>query len=82
MQYQNKPFSISVVLPTFNRINRIKKCLPSFLKTEVKDVQFIIIDNNSNDGTWNYLKSVAINDARVKIYKNPQNIGSYLHKQH
>ncbi|OUU44702.1 MAG: hypothetical protein CBC16_01725 [Verrucomicrobia bacterium TMED56] len=75
MQYQNKPFSISVVLPTFNRINRIKKCLPSFLKTEVKDVQFIIIDNNSNDGTWNYLKSVAINDARVKIYKNPQNIG-------
>jgi glycosyltransferase involved in cell wall biosynthesis len=72
----NNSFSISVVLPTYNRINRIKKCLPSFLKTKVEDVQFIIIDNNSDDGTWNYLQSVALNDKRVEIYKNPQNIGA------
>jgi glycosyltransferase involved in cell wall biosynthesis len=54
----------------------IKKCLPSFLKTKVEDVQFIIIDNNSDDGTWNYLQSVARNDKRVEIYKNSQNIGA------
>lgn len=72
----NNPFSISVVLPTYNRVNRLKKCLPSFLKTEVKDVQFIIIDNNSDDETWDYLQSVALNDKRIEIYKNPQNIGA------
>ena len=76
MQSTNNSFSISVVLPTYNRINRIKKCLPSFLKTKVEDVQFIIIDNNSEDGTWNYLQSVALNDKRVEIYRNPQNIGA------
>ena len=76
MPSTNNTFSISVVLPTYNRINRIKKCLPSFLKTNVEDVQFIIIDNNSDDGTWNYLQSVASNDKRVEIYKNPQNIGA------
>ena len=69
-------FSISVVLPTYNRINRIKKCLPTFLATKLKDAQFIIIDNNSNDGTWDYLKSIAHSDKRVEIYKNPQNIGA------
>jgi len=68
-------FSISVVLPTYNRLNRIKKCLPTFLATKLKDAKFIIIDNNSNDGTWDYLKSVANSDKRVEIYKNPQNIG-------
>ena len=68
-------FSISVVLPTYNRINRIKKCLPSFLKTKIDDVQFIIIDNNSDDGTWDYLQSVALNDNRVEIHKNTQNVG-------
>jgi len=76
MNIIKKSFSISVVLPTYNRINRIKKILPLFLKTTVKDVQFIIIDNNSNDGTWDYLQSVALTDERVKIHKNAQNVGS------
>ena len=72
MSFIKNSFSISVVLPTYNRINRIKKCLPSFLKTKIEDVQFIIIDNNSDDGTWDYLQSVALNDKRVEIYKNSQ----------
>ncbi|MDB4154689.1 glycosyltransferase [Candidatus Pelagibacter sp.] len=71
-----KPCSISVVLPTYNRISRLKKCLPIFLKTTAKDVQFIIIDNNSNDGTWDYLQSIAATDERVEIQKNSQNVGS------
>jgi len=70
----NKSFSISVVLPTWNRIERIKKCLPTFLATKVQDVQFIIIDNNSDDGTWDYLQSVALKDNRVEIHRNSQNI--------
>ncbi|MDC3382548.1 glycosyltransferase family 2 protein [Candidatus Pelagibacter sp.] len=63
-------------MPTYNRVERIKKCLPSFLKTKVEDVQFIIIDNNSDDGTWDYLQSVAHYDKRVELYKNSQNIGA------
>jgi len=77
----NKSFSISVVLPTWNRVERIKKCLPTFLATKVQNVQFIIIDNNSDDGTWDYLQSVALKDKRVEIYRNSQNVGgikSYL----
>lgn len=71
----NKSFSISVVLPTWNRVERLKKCLPTFLATKVQDVQFIIVDNNSDDGTWDYLQSVALIDKRVEIYKNSQNVG-------
>jgi len=76
MPLNNESLSISVVLPTYNRINRIKKCLPSFLATKLQDVQFIIIDNNSNDGTWDYLQFIALKDKRVEIYRNPQNIGA------
>ena len=75
MPQTNKSFSISVVIPTWNRIERLKKCLPTFLATKIKDVQFIIVDNNSDDGTWDYLKSVAIEDERVEIHRNSQNVG-------
>ncbi len=71
----NNTFSISVVLPTYNRLNRIKKTLVSFLATKVSGVQFIIVDNHSDDGTWEYLQEVAISDQRVELYRNPQNVG-------
>ena len=75
MPQVDKSFSISVVLPTWNRVNRIKKCLPTFLATKVQDVQFIIIDNNSDDGTWDYLQSVAAKDKKVETHRNSQNVG-------
>lgn len=68
-------FSISVVLPTYNRLNRLKKILPSFLDTAVRDVQFIIVDNNSQDGTWDYLRQLKKTDRRIEIYRNCQNVG-------
>ena len=74
--FNNLSFSISVVIPTYNRIKILRKCLPTFLATKVRGVQFIIIDNNSNDETWNYLQTIALRDKRVEIFKNSENIGA------
>lgn len=68
-------FPISVVLPTYNRLSRLKIALPSFLSTKICNVQFIIIDNNSDDETWQYLIDVASSDDRIEIYRNSQNVG-------
>jgi len=68
--------SISIVLPTFTRISRIKKCLPSFLATELTDVEFIVVDNRSTDGTWEYLQTLSLQDKRVKTFRNSQNVGA------
>ena len=40
------------------------------------DVEFIIVDNCSTDGTWFYLKKLASKDKRIRILQNPQNIGA------
>lgn len=67
--------SISIVLPTYNRLARLKKCLPTFLKTKVGDCEFVVVDNASDDGTWEYLKSISVLDSRVRPVRNPQNVG-------
>ena len=66
---------ISIILPTYNRQKRLEKCLPSYLNTKLKNVEFIILDNCSTDETWNYLRKVSDRDSRIRLIKNPQNLG-------
>ena len=67
---------MSVILPTYNRLSRLKECLPTFLRTKLQDVEFIIVDNCSTDGTWSYLMELASSDKRIRILQNPQNVGA------
>ncbi len=73
---KDKQPRISIILPTYNRVERLTKTLPSFLSTKLEDIEFIVLDNHSTDGTWEYLKKISTDDDRVRILKNPQNIGS------
>lgn len=67
--------SLSVIIPTYNRLDRLKICLPTFLATKLEGLEIIIVDNCSTDGTWSYLKEFALSDKRLRILQNPQNIG-------
>jgi glycosyltransferase involved in cell wall biosynthesis len=67
---------ISVILPTFNRRARLEKSLPALLGSTTSNVEFVIIDNCSTDDTWDYLCNIKSNDDRIRILKNPQNIGA------
>jgi glycosyltransferase involved in cell wall biosynthesis len=68
--------SFSVVIPTYNRLDRLKICLPTFLATKLEGIEFIIMDNCSTDGTWSYLNDLSSKDKRIRILQNPQNVGA------
>ena len=46
---------ISVVIPTYNRLSILKKCLDALenqsLKVEIHDFEIVIVDDGSTDGT-------------------------------
>ncbi|WP_454442371.1 glycosyltransferase family 2 protein [Vibrio bathopelagicus] len=54
---------VSVVIPTYNCLDYLPKAIGSVLKQTHQDVELIIIDDNSNDGTSTYLSS--IHDDRI-----------------
>lgn len=66
---------LSVLIPVYNEKNTIKECLQEVLKADIGslDLEVIISDNNSIDGTKEILSK--INDPRVKILFRDKNDG-------
>jgi len=64
---------VSIIIPTRNRRVELKKCLGSILFQDFKDVEIIVIDNASVDGTTRMLKE---DYPLVKIIQNEKNEGA------
>ena len=66
---------LSVLIPVYNEKDTIKQCVESVLKADIGDLdlEIIISDNNSYDGTKEILKS--INNEKIKILFRETNGG-------
>ena len=63
----------SIAIPVYNRKQYVKDAIDSIVSQQFDDYELIIVDNNSSDGTWDYLCSLT--HPRVKIFRNIVNIG-------
>lgn len=63
---------ISVIVLTFNGLQFLKTCLPTIKKQTYKNFETILVDNNSSDGTSEF---VAKHYPEIKIVKNKSNYG-------
>ncbi|CAM4154210.1 glycosyltransferase [Lederbergia lenta] len=62
----------SIIILTYNELALTKQCLNSIHKhTNVDDIELIIVDNGSTDGTVDYLKSLE----KVQTIFNGKNLG-------
>lgn len=50
---------VSVVVPTHNRLHTLKRAIDSVWAQDYPHIELVIIDDGSNDGTWEYLSSQA-----------------------
>lgn len=73
--YNNEP--VSIVILTYNKINALKLCLSSLLQTLDKvNKEIIIWNNNSDDGTLEYLQGFEQAHPFIKIVNSKENIGN------
>lgn len=68
----NRNILISVVIPTYNREATIARALESALKQTWANIEIIVVDDGSTDGTQKIVE--AINDPRVRYLKNEKNL--------
>lgn len=63
-----------LIIPTYNEIINIQKLLPDLLEM-YSSIDVLIVDDNSPDGTADYVEKIGQSDKRVKIIKRPQKMG-------
>jgi len=66
---------VSILIPVYNRAPLIEETVRSALAQTYTNIEIIIVDNASTDGTWHILESLARDDRRIRIYRNETNIG-------
>ena len=57
---------VAVVIPTFNRINVLRRAIDSVLNQSVWCAEIIVVDDGSDDGTGRYLNTLTANDSPVR----------------
>lgn len=71
---KNKEELISVIIPTYNREKTIIRAVESVLNQTYKNIELIVVDDNSDDKTVSLLESLS--DERLKIIKLDKNHGA------
>ncbi len=71
----NKTPKISVVLPVYNGIKYLEESVMSVLNQDTEDYEFLICDDCSTDGSYEYLQK--INSDKIKLFRNERNLGLF-----
>ncbi len=66
---------VSILIPVYNREKIIAETIESALGQSYTNIEIIIVDNASSDGTWNVVDTYAQKDNRIKAFRNETNIG-------
>ncbi|XBS68541.1 glycosyltransferase [Acerihabitans sp. KWT182] len=67
---------VTVYISTCNRLELLKRAVSSVLTQDYTNIELIICDDASNDGTKQYSLEISQNDPRVKYMRNDFNKGA------
>lgn len=67
---------ISFVVPTKNRIEFMPECLSGLLGQTVQDIEVVIVNDGSNDGTKELLNNYYAKIPKVQVIHNEKSIGA------
>jgi chlorobactene glucosyltransferase len=59
---------ISVLIPARNEEENISKCILSLTKQDYKNIEILVLDDNSTDNTRKIVKKLSKKDSRIKLY--------------
>lgn len=60
-------FLVSVIVPVYNLASYIEECIKSIQKQTYQNLEIIIVDDGSTDGSGELCDKIALDDSRIKV---------------
>ena len=73
-----RPFKLTVMVPVYNERHMVEIALRRLLGISdalIAELEVIVVDDCSTDGSWEVLRRVAAEDKRVTLVRHEQNSG-------
>lgn len=73
---KKRKLDLSIILPSLNELENLKLLVPIIVKLCKKyKYEILIIDDDSPDGTFDYLKKKYISNKNIRVFKRKNNHG-------
>ncbi len=66
---------VSVIMPAYNAEKTIAASIASVQSQSYENWELLVLDDGSRDGTVSLVSALAAEDGRIRLMKNPQNLG-------
>ncbi len=68
------PEKTLIIIPTFNELENIGKLIPDLLG-RYENLDILVIDDNSPDGTGNYIEELSKQNPKIKLIRRERKLG-------
>ena len=69
---------VSIIIGAFNAAGTVGYSVRSVLAQSYRNIEVIVVDDGSTDGTWEELEKLRHSDSRVRTIRNAANSGPYI----
>lgn len=70
--------AFSIIIPVYNTEKYIARCLESCVKQSFGEIEIVVVDDCGSDQAIQIAQEYAQGDKRIKIIRNPKNLGLFL----
>lgn len=60
---------VSIIIPLYNRVSLVGQTLDSVINQTYENWEAIVVDDGSNDGSYEYVQDLAQKESRIKVFK-------------
>lgn len=66
---------VSVVTPFYNTVDYLRECIESVLSQTYSHFEYLLVDNQSTDGSASIAAEYAAKDRRIRVMRNSEFVG-------
>lgn len=59
---------VSIIIPLYNKVQYIEKCIKSVVNQTLKDIEIIVVNDGSTDGSEIIVEKLMQHDCRIKLF--------------